>query len=232
LTKVEPAEAGRGTAFFTTSSRGDSERLYRAAARHSRRVRWLRVGVLAGIVVTLLVVVIADYMPPIGGFRLPGELGKLVIKGTKITMSSPKLTGYTDDSRAYEFTATSAAQDITKPDLVELLQLHARMQLQDRSTVDMSATSGVYDMKSEMLTIHDNIALASSTGYQGRLSEATIDIRNGTVVSNQPVWIKMLDGVLNAKRLEVVDKGAVLRFNDVAMTLTPRPQPAAADDER
>jgi lipopolysaccharide export system protein LptC len=195
-------------------------------------VRWLRIGVLASIVVTLVVVVIADYMPPIGGFRLPGELGKLVIKGTKITMSQPRLTGYTDDSRAYEFTAQSAAQDITKPDLVELLQLHARMQLQDQSTVDMSATSGVYDMKSEVLTLHDNIAVASSTGYQGRLSEATVDMRNGSVVSNQPVWIKMLDGVLNAKRLELVDKGAVLRFSDVAMTLTPRQQPAAADDER
>ncbi|HEY2527989.1 MAG TPA: LPS export ABC transporter periplasmic protein LptC [Xanthobacteraceae bacterium] len=231
MTRVEPAEAGRGTA-FSASSRGDTERLYRAAARHSRRVRWLRIGVLASIVATLLVVVIADYMPPIGGFRLPGELGKLVIKGTKITMAQPRLTGYTDDSRAYEFTAKSAAQDITKPDLVELLQLHARMQLQDRSTVDMSATSGVYDMKSELLTLHDNIALASSTGYEGRLSEATVDMRNGSVVSDHPVWIKMLDGVLNAKRLEVVDKGAVVRFSDVAMTLIPRQQPAAADDER
>jgi hypothetical protein len=29
----------------------------------------------------------------------------------------------------------------------------------------------------------------------------------------------MLDGVLNAKRLDIVDKGSVIRFSGVAMTL-------------
>ena len=46
------------------------------------------------------------------------------------------------------------------------------MEMQDKSTVEMSAASGVYDVKAEMLTLNDNIALRPSTGYQGRLSEA------------------------------------------------------------
>ena len=53
--------------------------------RHSLHVRWLRISVPAGIAAALLVVVVANYMPT-GGLRLPGELGKLVIKGSKITM--------------------------------------------------------------------------------------------------------------------------------------------------
>ena len=64
---------------FSASSRGNFGRRYRAALRHSRYVRLLRVGVLAGIAVLLLTLVGINYMPPIGGFRLPGELGKLVI---------------------------------------------------------------------------------------------------------------------------------------------------------
>ena len=120
----------------------------------------------------LFAVVGINYMPPIGGFRLPGELGKLVIHGTKITMQQPRLTGYTADSRAYEFSADAAAQDITKPDLVELDKLHAKMEMEDKSTVEMSADSGIYDVKTEMLTLDDNIELHSSTGYEGRLSEA------------------------------------------------------------
>ena len=37
-------------------------------------------------------------------------------------------------------------------------------------------------------------------------------MRKGNVVSDQPVWVKMLNGFLNAKRLEIVDNGSVLRF--------------------
>ena len=184
-------------------------------------MRLLRVSVLAGIALVLLTVVGINYMPPIGGFRLPGQLGNLVIHGTKITMEQPHLTGFTVDSRAYEFSADAAAQDITKPNLVELHQLHAKMEMQDKSTVEMSALSGIYDVKSEMLTLNDNIELVSSTGYEGRLSEAVVDVRKGNVVSDKPVWVKMLNGFLNAKRLDIVENGSVVRFSDVAMTLDP-----------
>jgi lipopolysaccharide export system protein LptC len=178
----------------------------------------------------LLTVVIANYAP-IDSFRLPGELGKLVIKGTKITMQRPRLDGFTSDARPYEFTANDAAQDISKPDFMELQEPRGRMRMQDKSTVDMSAKSGTYDMKSEMLTLQDDIHLVSSTGYEARLSEAVVDLRKGDVVSEKPVWVKLLNGVLNAKRLEVVDNGSVMRFGGgVAMTLEPDKAPAKADE--
>ena len=170
-------------------------------------MRLLRIGVPIGIAALLLTVVVFDYLPPIGGFRLPGDLGKLVIHGTKITMEQPRLTGFTLDSRAYEFSAEAAAQDITKPNLVELKKLHARMEMQDKSSVEMSAASGVYDVKSEMLTLKDDIHLVSSTGYEGRLSEAVIDVRKGNVTSDQPVSMKMLNGFLNAQSLDIGDNG-------------------------
>ena len=64
-----------------------------------------------------------------------------MIKGTKITMEQPRLTGFTNDSRAYEFTADAAAQDITKPDILELHELNAKMQMEDKNTVEMTARS-------------------------------------------------------------------------------------------
>jgi len=230
LSNVCQAGAARGAGFSTSSGR-DMERIYRTALRHSRRVRWLRICLPVGIAAVLLVVVAANYVPPIGGFRLPGELGKLVISGTKITMEQPRLTGFTADSRVYEFSADTAAQDITKPDFMELRKLHAKMEMEDKSTVDMSAASGVYDVKTEILTLNDNIELISSTGYEGRLSEAVIDVRQGNVVSDKPVWVKLLNGFLNAQRLEVIDKGTVVRFGGgVAMTLRTDNQPAKAGE--
>jgi lipopolysaccharide export system protein LptC len=218
LATVYPEPAAKG---YSSASRSDFDRVYRSALRHSRQVRILRIGVPAGIAALLAVVVVLNYLPPIGGFRLPGELGKLVIHGTKITMQQPRLTGFTVDSRAYEFYADDAAQDITKPSLVELDKLHAKMEMQDKSTVAMTADSGVYDAKSEILTLKDNIILTSSTGYEGQLSEAVIDVRQGSVVSDQPVAVKMLQGFLNAKRLDISDHGAVVRFGGVTMTLQP-----------
>jgi lipopolysaccharide export system protein LptC len=215
---------------FSAKSRGEFDRVYRAALRHSRYVRLLRIGVPVGLAVLLLTVAAINYMPPIGGFRLPGELGNLVIHGTKITMQSPHLSGFTVDSRAYEFSADAAAQDITKPDLVELHQLRAKMEMQDKSTVEMSAVSGIYDIKTEMLTLNDNIELQSSTGYAGKLSEAVIDVKKGNVVSDKPVWVKMLDGFLNAQSLDIVDNGSVIRFSGVAMTI--QPKPSASDSAK
>ena len=205
------------------SARGDSEQIYRAAIRHSRYVHWLRIGVPGAIVGALLMVVAANYMSGIGGLRRSGDFGSLGIKGTKITMKQPRLNGFTVDSRPYDFTADSAEQDITKPDLMELHQVHAKVELEDKSMVTITSNSGTYDMKTEMLTLLDNVHLLSSTGTEVRLSEAAIDVHNGTVLSEKPVWVKLTNGVINAKRLEVLGSGDVIRFGGgVAMTVNPQ----------
>jgi lipopolysaccharide export system protein LptC len=217
LTSISLADAQRETR-FPARSRADSERTYRRAMRHSRWVRWLRAALLLTIAVVLFGLVIENYLP-VGGLRLPAEIGKLVIKGSTVIMQEPRLTGYTTDGRPYEFTANAAQQDITKPDLVELLQIRAKIDMADKSTVHLSADTGVYNMKTDILKLHDNIHLVSSTGYEARLSEAAVDMNKGNVVSDSPVWVKLLDGDLTAKRLEIIDKGDVVRFTDVTMML-------------
>jgi lipopolysaccharide export system protein LptC len=218
LTIISFADAERGTV-SPARSRGDGGRLYRRALRHSRRVRFLRACVLLAIPIVLAAVAVQNYLPSIGGLRLPGELGNMVIKGTKITMQQPRLAGFTADSRAYEFTADTAAQDITKPDLVELQQIRAKVEMADKSLVHMWADTGLYNIKTDMLNLESNIHLVSSTGYEARLRQAVVDMGKGTVVSEEPVWVKLLDGELNAKSLEIADQGDVLRFTDVTMIL-------------
>ena len=217
LTSISFAGAQRG-ASFPTRSRGDSERTYRRALRHSRLVRWLRAALLLAVATLLLAVVVENYLP-VAGLHLPAEIGRLVIKGTKITMEEPRLKGFTSDSRPYEFTANTAQQDITKPDLVDLQQVRGKIEMEDKSTVHLWADSGVYNMKTDMLALRDNIHVVSSTGYEARLSEASVDTNKGNVVSDAPVWVKLLNGDLNAKRLEITDNGDVLRFSDVTMVL-------------
>ncbi len=220
MTTAYPADAVREPG-FPYSTGVDTEKAYRTALRHSRHVRWLRAGVLTGIAAILVGVVAANYLPSLGEIRLPGELGKLVIKGTKITMQAPKLTGYTNDARPYEFTASAAAQDITKPDLVELTQIHAKMGMADKSTVEMTAPAGIYNVKASTLVLSDDIVLVSTTGYAARLSEALVDMRSGNVVSDKPVKVKMLNGSLDGERMKITEKGDTIRFEGVTMVLQP-----------
>ena len=220
------------TRAYWTMSRASAERAFRAARRHSRFVRFLRVALPAAVLAVLVGIVLISYFNPLRMFaKLPVDVGHLVVSGTKITMEQPRISGFTRDGRSYEVTANAAAQDVTKPDIVELRDIHARVQTQANGLVQIVAASGVYDTKSEMLKLTDDIVLTSSSGYECRLSEAMVDTRKGNVVSQHPVAVKMLQGTLNANRLEVVDSGDLLRFGggvDMVMTLN---QPVAAQNK-
>jgi lipopolysaccharide export system protein LptC len=145
--------------------------------------------------------------------RLPIDPGKIVLSGTRITMESPRVAGYTKDARPYEVTAKAASQDITKPDIVDLQEIRARVQMQDKVTVEMTAVSGVYESKLDRLRLDHDILLTSTSGYSGHLREAVIDVKKGSILSQSPVELKMLNGTLNANRLEVDDRGDVIRFS-------------------
>jgi lipopolysaccharide export system protein LptC len=206
---------------FMSGGRGDSTRVFRTAQRHSRRVRFLRVAVPISVVICLVVIAAASYLNPLKMLaRLPTDFGTLVVSGTKITMEAPRLAGVTRDSRAYEVTASAAAQDIAKPELVELKNIRAKLDMQDKSVMQLTALGGLFNAKTETLNLGPDIVLSSSTGYEGRLSEALIDIRKGNIVSRKPVEVKMLKGTLNANNLEVIEAGDVVRFDGgVTMTL-------------
>ncbi|MGA9084247.1 MAG: LPS export ABC transporter periplasmic protein LptC [Pseudolabrys sp.] len=217
---------------YWTTSRGDAERAFRAARRHSRLVRILRIAVPASVAVGVIIIALITYFNPLRMLaRLPINIDNLVVSGTKVTMEQPRLSGFTRDARAYELTADTAAQDMTKPDIVELRNIRAKVEMQDKSSMEMTAVTGIYDAKGETLKLDQNILLNSSTGYQGHLSEALVDIRKGNVVSEHPVEVKLLQGTLNANRLDIVDSGDVIRFHGgVIMDMMlnqPSPQPKA-----
>ncbi len=224
-------EARRGPAHMATG-RDEGERAFLGASRHSRRVRVLRIAIPVGLAVCLVGVSLATWLNPLRFvYRIPTDVGNLVISGTKITMEQPRIAGFTRDQRAYEVNARAAAQDITNPNMVELQEIRAKLDMPDKTVMNMTAQDGVYNAKTETLTLGKSILLTSSNGHEGHLTEAVIDIRTGKIVSNQPVEIKTLQGKLNANRLEVTDAGDVIRFeNGVTMMLDPSKAPEKKPD--
>jgi lipopolysaccharide export system protein LptC len=195
---------------------------FRAAARHSRLVRLLRRAIPVCIATVLAVLIFEAYFNP---FRVLANMridpGKIIISGTRIKMGSPRYAGYTSDNRPYEVTAQAASQDITKPDLIDLENIWAKVEMQDKSTVVMTARTGLYNSKIDRLILSNDIRLNTSTGHAARLQDATIEVKKGSVVSENPVEVAFLRGMLNANRLQIDDQGAVIRFGGgVTMTLT------------
>jgi len=212
LTAAQP-DAATARAYWTIG-RNDRERLFRAARRHSRHVRLLRIAVPLCVAVVIAVYMLWKMLNPIGMLtaNLPVGANDLVVSGSKITMEQPRLKGFTKDSRAYELTASQASQDITKPDIVEMRDVRARFQMPDNSSAHVTALDGVFDSKNEVLKLGRNVVLDASS-YKVWLNDAVVDVRTGDIVSEKPVEVKMLQGTLNAKRLEVKESGELLRFD-------------------
>ena len=144
--------------------------------------------------------------------KLPNVSGKLAVQGSKITMEAPRIAGVTRDSRAYELTAETAVQDIAKPDIIELQNLRAKMEMQDSDVVVITAKSGTYNTKGDNVILREHVVVTSAQGYNAKLREASVDMKKGNVVSQQPVDIKMPTGTIKANGMEIVDSGDIVRF--------------------
>ena len=198
------------------------EARFAAAARHSRMVRILRVAVPAAVVLAMATVLGMSIFNPFRMLipKLPVDMGNLVVSGTKVTMESPHLSGYSTDQRPYEMWAKAAIQDLTDPDHVELQTLRTKVLMEDRSTVTMDARTGYFDSKQQLLDLRKDIFLQSSAGYEAKLSQAFVDINKGMVTSDEHVDVKLLNGTLTADRLRIFNSGEVVRFEgNVVMNL-------------
>jgi len=203
---------------------------FAAAARHSRMVRMLRVAVPAAVLLAMASIVLISVINPfriLAPNNVPVDMSNLVVSGTKITMETPHLAGFSTDQRPYELWAKAAIQDLADPDHVELKTLRAKVMMEDKSTVTMDARTGFFDSKQQMLDLRKDIFLQSSTGYEARLSQAYVDINKGTVTSDEHVDVKLLNGTLTADRLRIINSGEIVRFEgNVVMNLIMESPPA------
>jgi lipopolysaccharide export system protein LptC len=191
------------------------DKRFAIAARHSRMVRILRVAVPAAVLLSMATIVLVSVFNPFRMLlpKLPLDIGNLVVSGTKITMESPHLSGYTaTDRRPYEVWAKTATQDVNDPDHLDLRTLRAKVLNEDQTTVTLDAREGLMDTKNQLLDLHHDIFLQTSTGYEARLEQAFVDMGKGIVTSEQHVDVKLTNGTLSSDRLRITGGGEVVRF--------------------
>jgi lipopolysaccharide export system protein LptC len=202
---------GAGAGGFLMPAR-DNRRAFRAAMRHSRLVRIMRVGIPLTIVIAVVAFTAYRWIDPMRVLaRLPVSTEGMVISGSKLIMRQPRLTGYTKDERPYTLTARTAAKDLANPDTLEMEDIRTSIVMQDGRKVEVTAREGFYDSKADTIRLQHDVVV-SSADYEVLLREALVNVKAGSVVSEQPVTVKMLQGTLTANRIEVVESGAAVRF--------------------
>ena len=120
---------------------------FAAAARHSARVRFLRVALLGGAVGAVALLVGIAVFDPFG--RLAGgvSIGGIGLDGTKVTMDHPKLSGFRKDGRPYRSMRTRRCRTRCIRRLVELYGIDADVALADNGV-------GAYDGEIRPLRQH------------------------------------------------------------------------------
>ena len=197
-------------------------RAFNKARRHSRWVRFAKVAIPLGAVVAMVLIGLFAYFNPFR--KVEGlSVGSVAINGTNVTMESPKLTGFKNDNRPYEVTASAATQNVRKPNLVELKDLRARIVTDDKGSIArLEASVGILDTQKEQMNLRQDVRVRTDSGQEAQLRSAFVDFKAGTVVSDEPVTVNIGNGVITATGLKVTDNGKVFQFKGrVSSTFAP-----------
>jgi lipopolysaccharide export system protein LptC len=200
------------------------------ARRHSRLVRRLRWAVPVAATCCVTMLAISSVLSRISIPKLPRVVG---ISGTKLTMEVPHIGGFTRDGREYKVSAESAVQDLTKPEVLELSGIKGTTITKDNQTVKLSGVAGVYETKSQLLTLTNGIDITMSDGKHAELSEAQIETAKGNIVSKKPVKVQFPNGDLRADGVEIFNSGELIHFSgSVVLNTIGHPPAGPARDSK
>lgn len=185
---------------------------YRAAARHSSRVRWLRRFIILGAVGGPLAVVGLMALRTFGPTVPNLSLESLGLDGARITMDKPRLSGFRSDGRPYSLNARTAVQDARTPNLLELHEIDAHVTLGDRSVVHVASAVGVYDSSKETMTLSSDVHLTSDGGYDARMKSAFVNFKTNSVETHDPLTIVMSTGTVSADSMHMQANGTAITF--------------------
>jgi lipopolysaccharide export system protein LptC len=182
---------------------------FKAAGRHSARVRFLRRGIIVLCVAAVSMVAIVALFDPFR--RLPRNLsiGQVRVEGTRITVESPKIEGFQKDGRPYEVTARAGVQDTTTPNTVELHGIDAKIGLNDASTLQVTAEHGTYDSLHDHMILDGSANIKNDTGYSILMKTAEMDFKTGALVSKDPVNVILKSGTVAANQMGIENDGKI-----------------------
>jgi lipopolysaccharide export system protein LptC len=189
------------------------ERAFVQARRHSGRVRMLKVGLPVAAV--LMIAGFAGKSWLSLPADIPIDLRALAIEDGRLVMTDPRLDGLTGrDGRPYSMTAARAVQDIGMSGRIDLEGIDARLPVDEKGWMNVTAPTGVFDREANRLDIDSELIVTSEDGMKAVFQSAVVDITTGSLQTADPVDISLEGAHITADSMSVRDKGAVLVFEN------------------
>lgn len=187
-----------------------SPEAYRVAARHSARVRALKIA----LPVAALVIGAAFAVVSIVRTYVPSDLHveSASIEDGKIVMRNPAIAGRNKDGISYSMKAERALQDMKQPDVIELQNIKAKMPMNEKTTAEVVAETGIYDRGKNFLNMVAPFTIHLNNGLDAAFRSAQLDINGGTMSTDEPVSIHSPAASIVAQSMRMTDKGRVIAF--------------------
>jgi lipopolysaccharide export system protein LptC len=151
------------------------------------------------------------------------DVTETAISDGKLVMASPKLEGFTNLNKPYSMTALRAYQDLTKPGLIELEDISAKLPYDEENFATIEAARGFYDQQANTLLLENGLTVSTTDGMSVKLDTAYIDIAGGNLKSELPVDIQLKGSRIQADSMVIQDQGQRMVFDKrVRMVVEPR----------
>jgi len=213
---ASPARAGNGIVVAP-----DRKRHIRKARRHSTLVRLLRLAMPVA-ALAILVYYLGAMLDVAGIGKGLAKLEVPRILPQDLTMNNPRYRGFNPDGSSYVVEAKAARQDLKAPSTVQLTTISGVLTRPDDTKTRLSARSGVYDTRTEFLTLLGGIRVTSDDGAWARLNVAQIEPKAGIIRSKQPVAVGNKAGTIRASSITIRQKTKEITFaGKVHATLQP-----------
>jgi len=123
-----------------------------------------------------------------------------------------RFTGTDAENRPYSVTADTASQAKNTPDMIELAFPKADMTMKDGDWLAMSAETGTFNRKIQVLNLKGAVTLFHDKGYELRTSAADIFMKEGTASGNKSVSGQGPIGTLQSSGFRILDGGKRVFF--------------------
>lgn len=216
----------------------DRTREFRKARLRTTAVRALRIAcpVFALGLLGLYGLTIAQTAGLVGGQNL-SEFAVRKILPEDLSMKNPRYEGFNKDGGSYMFTAKSAQQDLTIPNVINLNAITGEVYQADKTRTDITAARGVFNNAKSILDLYEEINVVSQSGLKARLTRATLLTKEDLLTSPEPVVVEFPSGSVRAKQMTLRQKAREATFTeDVLVELTPpaddKPKDPAAETKK
>ncbi len=137
----------------------------------------------------------------------------------QIELVEARYEGVDDENHPYTVTADKAVRAMHAPDTVLFENPMADITLQDQTWVAVKAKSGSFDRTLERVTMNDEVSVFHDSGYEMRLQNLDIDLKQKTAHTPRSVLAQGPMGTITAHSMTVKNQGNLIVFGGPA-TLT------------